>query len=169
MENNFSVVLNKSLVRPVIFDILALALVFFTPALTHLFNVPIYYAEPMRLMVILSLVHTRKRNAYLLALLLPLFSFVVSGHPVVFKVFLIMMELTLNVWLFFFLKDKLGRPFFAILLSIVGSKAVYYLFKFAFIQLSLIGSGLVSTPLIVQAVFTMLFAGYVGLFFRDRS
>jgi len=74
-------------------DFIALAIIYFIPTLTHLFSFPLYYIEPMRIMVILAIAHTTKRNAYLLALTLPLFSLLVSGHPILYKSLLMSVEL----------------------------------------------------------------------------
>ena len=103
MSTFVSSVVSKQNTKNIILDIFALAFIYFVPSISHLLNLPIYYIEPMRLMLILALVHSSKQNAYILALTLPLFSFLVSAHPVLPKMFLISFELCLNVFLFFIL------------------------------------------------------------------
>lgn len=71
----------------------ALTLIYFTPALSHLLNFPLYLIEPMRLMLILAMVHSNRLNASA-AVSLPLFSFAVSGHPLFYKMSAILLELT---------------------------------------------------------------------------
>jgi hypothetical protein len=153
----------------IIIDLFALAFIYLVPTLSHLLSVPVYLIEPMRLMLILALVHTNKTNGYILALSLPLFSFFISGHPVFPKMILIMLELSLNVFLFFLLAKKSKHIFIAAITSIVLSKSVYYLLKFILVQLTLIKSELVSTPFIFQAVMALIFSFYLSIFFKLKT
>jgi len=144
-------------------DFIALATIYFIPALSHLFSFPLYYAEPMRIMVILAIAHTTKRNAYLLALTLPLFSLMISGHPIFFKSLLMSAELAINVFLFFQISKKIENQFFSMLMSIIISKALYYILKFGLININLIHLDLVSTPLLVQLFISVAISGYLFL------
>lgn len=153
-------------VKSVLFDIAALAFIYFVPAISHLLSLPVYLIEPMRLMLILALVHTTKQNAYIIALSLPLFSFLISAHPVLPKMVLISFELVLNVFLFFALLKKFNNTFLAVLLSIITSKLIYYLLKFALIKLTIIDSGLISTPIVIQVIMVLIFSSYLFSFYR---
>lgn len=147
----------------------ALLLIYFTPALSHILYFPLYLIEPMRLVLILAMLHSDRRNAYLLALTLPVFSFTVSAHPVFYKMLLISAELTMNVWLFFMLSSKLKNNFAAMLSAIVLSKVTYYLLKSGFIYFALIGTGLFSTPIWIQAVTTIIFSTYAFIILRNSK
>jgi hypothetical protein len=72
----------------------------------------------------------------------------------------------LNVFLFFTLLKKLNNTFLAVLLSITTSKLVYYVLKFAFIKLTLIDSGLISTPIVIQVIMVLIFSSYLYSFYR---
>ncbi|MBK6967145.1 MAG: hypothetical protein IPH20_25415 [Bacteroidales bacterium] len=146
--------------RSVIISSFALLLIYFTPAISHLINFPLYLIEPMRLMLILAMVHSNRQNAFLLAISLPLFSFAVSGHPVFYKMLLISAELLLNVWLYFMFLRIFKNSFTAMLTGIVISKAVYYLVKAILISLAVAGPGLFSTPIWIQVLTTLIFSGY---------
>ncbi len=161
--------LQRTLVISILTDIGALAFIYLVPAISHLLSLPVYLIEPMRLMLILAMVHTGKSNAYLLALTLPLFSLVISGHPVFPKMLLIAFELSMNVFLFYILAKRIKSVFPAILLSIVISKVLYYALKFLLIQLAVIETGLITTPIMVQVVMTFLFSFYLYLFFRKNQ
>ena len=80
----------------VLFDILALTFIYFVPTISHMLSFPLYLIEPMRIALILALVHTTKKNAYIIAITLPLFSFLVSAHPVFYKMMLISGELVID-------------------------------------------------------------------------
>ena len=83
MTNNLSALsLRVPISRSVLLDAIGLVFVYFIPSISHVLNVPIYLVEPMRIMVILAIAHTTQRNAYILALTLPLFSYFISAHPV---------------------------------------------------------------------------------------
>lgn len=160
---------SKQNVLSAIFDISALAFIYFVPAISHLLSLPLYLIEPMRLMLILALVHTTKQNAYIIALSLPLFSFLISAHPFFPKMILISFELVLNVFLFYLFVNKFKNTFLPVLLSIIISKLVYYIIKFGLIKLALIESGLVSTPLTIQLIMLLVFSGYVTILFKKHS
>jgi hypothetical protein len=150
-------------------DLSALAFIYLVPTISHLLRLPVYLIEPMRLMLILALVHTGKTNAYFLALTMPVFSFFISGHPVVPKMALIAIELALNVALFYYLSNKIKHLFPAVLLSILLSKTIYYLLKFLFVQVAIVESGLISTPLLVQVATSVLFSIYAAVFYNRQE
>lgn len=159
----------KSLVSGLLINISAVLLVYFIPTLSHLLNFPLYLIEPMRIMVILAVLHTHKRNAYFLAATLPLFSYAISAHPVFYKMLLISAELVLNVWLFLLLKDRIKNIFAAMTTAIVASKIAYYLLKALFIYFALIGGSLFSTPVWIQLLTTAIFSAYAFLILRSRK
>lgn len=154
----------------VLFDILALTFIYFVPTISHMLSFPLYLIEPMRIALILALVHTTKKNAYIIAITLPLFSFLVSAHPVFYKMMLISGELVINVWLFYFIFSRTKNAFVSILSSIVLSKAIYYLAKFIAIALILQTSErIISTSLYIQAATTIVFSLYLGLMLRNSK
>ena len=148
-----------------VLDVLALLLVYFLPALTHLTTIPFYIIEPFRLMVLVSLVvMNNKHNALLLAVTLPLFSFLIATHPLFVKALLISIEMVFNVLIYSWLIKKINKPIGVILISIVVSKAGYYLLKYGFISMGLMPMSLVSTSLMVQlavAIVTALLFGQI--------
>ncbi len=169
MEANVKLVSSRIDYKSIIFDILALTFIYFVPALSHLFNVPIYLVEPMRIMLILAMVHTSKRNAYLIALTLPLFSFLISSHPNIFKGIIITTELVLNVWLFFEISKRVSNQFVSMISAIVISKMVYYLMKFALISFAVLESGLIATPIYLQVITAVVFSGYVFFMLKRKA
>jgi len=154
--------------KSVLLDFSALAFIYLVPTFSHLLQIPLYFIEPMRLMLVLSLVHTTKRNAYFIALSLPLFSFLISSHPVFAKMLLISFELGLNVYLFYLLKDVLKKVFPAIILSIVLSKIVYYAIKYLMIYFLILNTGLISTPILVQVITTVVFSLYLYMILKPH-
>lgn len=160
-------IIEKIPVAGILIDISALVFIYLVPTLSHMLSLPVYLIEPMRLMLVLALVHTNRQNCYLLALTMPLFSFIISGHPLFAKMFLIAAELSLNVFLFYLLSKRMKSIFPAIFLSILLSKVFYYLLKFVFIQLALINTGLVATPLLVQVLMAIVFSCYATIFYKN--
>lgn len=153
----------------VLLDLGALALIYFTPALSHMLNLPLYLIEPMRLMLVLALVHTNKMNAYLLAFTLPLFSFLFSGHPVLPKMLLITGELVLNVFFFYLLASRLKNTLFIVFASIILSKIGYYLAKFVLLQWLLLEGTLFSTPVFIQLFSSLIFSLYAWMILKNQS
>ncbi len=153
-----------------LFDILAIAFIYFVPTISHMLKVPLYLIEPMRIAMVLALVHTSKPNAFIIAITLPIFSFLVSGHPVFYKMLIISGELVLNVWLFYIFMAKTKNAFISILSSIILSKGVYYLVKFLILAFFIKSSdNIISTPLYIQAITTLAFSAYLGLMFKKAK
>ena len=147
--------------RALIIDITFVLAIIFLPSLSHLLAVPLYRLEPMRMLLVLALPFTSRGNAYLLALILPLASFLTSGHPYPAKAVLMTGELLVNVWLFWWLMRRFSRPLGAMLGAITFSKLGYYLAKLALIQLAVLGPPLISTPLWIQGLLAIVFSLYI--------
>jgi hypothetical protein len=156
-------------VKSAVIDVTALVFVYLLPSFSHMLNFPLYLVDPMRIMIIIALSHTQRKNVYLLALTLPVFSFVISAHPVFLKSLLITVELLFNVWLFYFLSSRIKSSFVAVFLSIFSSKLLYYLLKFIFIKLVLIDSVLITTPVWIQVVVMLTLSLYLWLVFIKSS
>jgi hypothetical protein len=158
---------NKEIIKNSIIDLLAVALIYFIPTFSHLFALPIYYIEPMRLMVIIAIAHTSKKNALILAATLPIFSFVFSTHPIFLKTLLITGELILMVFVYYFFSKKINNNLVSILLGIGLSKIAYYNVKYLLIVSVLINGDLISTPIYIQFAMMIIFSTYI--FFVNRS
>lgn len=170
MSKTLSINLKSSeTIKTLIFNASAFLFIFLVPAISHLIMLPVYYIEPMRIMLILMLMHTTKSNAYIIALTLPLFSFLTSGHPVPPKMLLITAELTLNVFLFFFLVNKIKSVPAAIVSSVVGSKVFYYIVKLILINAAILSTGLVGIPIYMQIIMILLFTGYAFIALKKKQ
>jgi hypothetical protein len=168
MENTAVLSLQKERQRIVILDLIALAIVYLVPSVSHLFSVPLYLAEPLRVFVILSLIHTRKENAFILALTLPLFSFLISGHPIMLKMLIIIFELGLNAFLFIVLTKRLNNVFLSMLLSIALSKMFFYGVQYLFITATWIDPAMVEHPIVPQIVLTIALSLYAILILQKK-
>jgi hypothetical protein len=169
MENTKLHPFVNSNVRTITFDLIALLAIYLVPAISHMLSFPVYYLEPMRIMLILAIAHTSKKNNYLIALTLPLFSLLISAHPSLIKTSLVTSELLLNVWLFFFLSEKLSKNTTSMLISILISKIFYYLVKFLLINSALMSGDLISTPLYFQVIMMFIMSGYIYLIGNSRK
>ncbi len=122
----------KSLVsvNTLIVDAVIIALFCITPAIMHLFGLSYHYFEPMRIALFAGmLIVGNHQNSYLLAAVLPISSMILSGMPTPIICALMVVELLLNVKLFYWL-TKLGKNAIAgMLVSIIVSKVVFRLLK----------------------------------------
>jgi len=169
VENTLSVKTGTEKVKAVIFDILAIAFVYFVPALSHMLSFPVYLVEPMRLVIILSLIHFGKTNSYLIALTLPLFSFLIASHPSVIKSLLITSELLFNVFLFILISKRIKNVFITMLVSIAASKIFYYSVKYILLQAGAMSGSLVSTPLYIQAIVAFALSIYAFFMLKEKN
>lgn len=168
MKNSAILSLKRETVTTLLIDSAAVLVILLAPALAHLLSFPVFYLEPMRIMLILALVHTNRTNAYALAVALPVVSFMISGHPVLFKAGLMSAEFALNVFLFYELSKRLRNVFGAVFFSIVLSKIGYYIVKVAMLNYALFSSPLISIPLWIQLVTASLFALYAMLVIKKQ-
>lgn len=162
MSTNLTAIRTRSTVsKNIILDILALAFIYFLPALSHVGNYPLFLLEPMRIMMIIAIAFTSKRNAYIIAFTLPLFSFLLTDQPVLYKSLIMTLELGLNIWLFYFLSNKWKNYFTAMLVSIIASKAVYFIAMFTLINTNLLQAELITSPIYFQIILMLVFSAYL--------
>jgi hypothetical protein len=157
------VVINNSVAyntKIIIYDLVARIIIYLTPAFSHILNFPVYYLDPMRLMLFLVVIHTNKKNSYLIAATLPLISFIASSHPVFIKSLTMSVELLLNVWLYYELSKMFKNKFVPATLSIIVSKMVYYAIKYLLISFTIISTDLISTPLHFQIAVLLIIGAY---------
>jgi len=163
MNNTFTFTQSRPAIKIAVIDLLALLFIYFTPALSHMLSLPVYLIEPMRLMLILSIAHSSKVNSFILALSLPLFSHLISAHPVFLKTVLISLELLLFAFLFYEFSKKFKSVFWVMLVSTAAGKLFYYIAKYLFISYGLINSELISTPIYMQIITSLIFSIYVSI------
>ncbi|MFP4065120.1 MAG: hypothetical protein ACLFN2_02825 [Bacteroidales bacterium] len=158
----------RSSIQAIIFDIFVLAFIYLVPTISHMLSIKLYLLEPMRLMLIFAMVHTRRQNAYILALTLPFLSYFISAHPVLVKSLLIAIELSVMVFVFFRLAPRI-HTLGAIFASIWISKLLYYGMKYVAVMTVLPGESLVSTPLWLQLITSVAFSVYVYIMFKNHT
>ena len=153
---------SKKIINIGITDIVAITLAYFIPTIAHLTALPLYLVDPMRIIVLSSLLFTKDwKNTLILAATIPVFSSLVSMHPVFPKCLLISVELVCNVLLFVAFSKKVNAGISAFL-SIICSKVIYYILKYTCIAGGFLSMSLISTDiwiqLVVAAVISSLFA-----------
>jgi hypothetical protein len=154
--------------RDLVFDSAALTFIGLAPAFAHFASLPVYMIEPMRLMLILALVHTNRMNAWLLAAILPLFSYLVSGHPEPLKMAVITAELLANTGLYLILTLLKTHPFIAMFVAIVISKAFCYALYMLLFPWSFVIAEAQAGFLIIQGVVTIVLSMYTALVLIKR-
>ena len=165
---NVSTGLWNARVRAVLFDVFAVAFIYLVPTFSHMLSIKLYLIEPMRLMIILAMMHTRRENAYLLAFTLPLFSYLISSHPLLIKSGLIAVELAAMVFVFNMLVKR-THTLIAIFSGIWVSKLFYYGLKYLAVITVLPEEPLVGTPLQIQLITSAAFSLYVFLMYRKSE
>lgn len=162
----------KVTLKSALLDGFALAFIYLMPTISHILPFPVYFMEPMRIMVVLAMMHTHRKNAYILALTLPVFSFVIATHPVFVKSLLIAIELTAMVGLFYLLRRYM-QGVVAIFTAIILGKALYYAMKFFTVQWALIplrpNESFVGIALWIQLITTVVISGYVWLILNKKK
>lgn len=117
----------------------------------------------MRVLVIFAIVHTSKENTYIIAVLLPAVSYLLSSHPSIIKTFILSVDLLINIFLYFSLMKLKINKFLLMSMCIVASKIVYYLAKYLLIHFLVLKGNLITTPIYIQIVILIIISGYVYL------
>lgn len=152
----------------VLLDFVVVLLFYMVPTLSHLTSIPLYKFEPMRCALLLNLLLTgNKKNAYIMAITLPLFSFLVGGHPFFLKTLLMALELSINVLLFFYLLRRINNSALSILLAVVLSKVAYYILKIGLIKMGFFVSPLFTTSPLIQLLLVVIIA-LTFWFYQDK-
>ncbi|MEI7982468.1 MAG: hypothetical protein WCI71_12510 [Bacteroidota bacterium] len=160
----------RSLSQLVVIDLLVLWVIFLIPGISHLTKVPFYYLEPMRFLLLLSIFFTMsKPNTLLLGILIPVFSWVVSGHPLFIKALLICAELLINGYLMMLFLDKRWNLIPALTFSIVISKVFYYLLKYLAVLTGVLPMEIISTDLRIQCISILIITIILFILFRKKT
>ncbi|MFN7493588.1 MAG: hypothetical protein ACK5RG_11775 [Cyclobacteriaceae bacterium] len=157
-------------VNALLIDLFIWTLISVIPALSHLLPFSLYYLEPMRIFLFLGyLLSKDKRNAYILALTIPLVSVVISGHPTPVKAGLISFELLANIFIFEIGKRYIAYVPMVLFVSILFSKVIYYFLKFLLMSGGLLEGKLITTPIYYQVLSALFVTGVFYLFFSKRK
>ena len=149
--------------KSLLIDLAGIPLIYLLPEISSILNIHFYLFEPMRVIIIIAIVHTSKENSYLLAILLPAISYLFSSHPSVIKAFILSGDLLLNIFLYFSLIKYRVNKFLLMSMCIVVSKLAYYLAKYLLINFSVLKGDLIATPLNIQLLIVIILSGYVYL------
>ena len=138
-------------------DAVLLAFICAVPALSHVFAIPFYKLNPMAMCLLAGMLLVRwKGNGYLLAVLLPVVSMLVSGMPVPAVCVCMVAELLWVVGVYGLLERRAGA-FVSILAALLSGKVVFYLLKAVLVAPAvLIGTNL-WLQLTVVAVLSFVF------------
>ena len=147
--------INDSLIR-LLFLSISVGMIYSIPALSHVVGLPIYLLEPMKLVVFTSIISFDRKTALFTAVTIPLFSFLLTGHPLFPKFIIITVELLLLVDTYYYLSRKLKSSLVPFFVSIILSKAAYYIIKFVLISTGMLHLNLVSTSLYIQAIVSVV-------------
>jgi hypothetical protein len=122
----------KPILRTVLIDAALILLLCLTPAISHFSGLSYHYIEPMRIALFLGLLMVEdKRNGYLLAVLLPVSSMIISGMPIPPVCALMVLELILNIFIYHLLTRVTKSAFVGMFTGIIVSKALFRVLKWA--------------------------------------
>lgn len=154
----------------VLLDLIFLLLIYFLPTLSHLIGFPLYLLDPMRIVVLSSLLLLgNNKNAYILALTIPLFSFIISGHPVFPKNLLISIELVTNLIFFVLINKRISNTFISMFSSIVISKLFYYVLKYVIVLYGILEMEIISTSLLIQLIVALSISILFSIFYSKNK
>ena len=151
------VVQRNKLLRILAIDTALVTIAIVLPIISHAIGM-----EPMRLTLFAAVLFVPERkNAYLLSFILPWLSCALIGMPVWWKAAMMSFELLANIFILYSLLDWGVKPLLSAFISILLSKAVYYLAKYLLIQTAVLPAvplfGNVSAIFISAIILSVLF------------
>ena len=155
--------------KSILIDFISFGFLLILPAAAHLTGIPLYFIEPMRLMLVVALLFSNRYNAFAIAVMLPLFSFLVSGHPAPVKMLIIIFELLLNGWLFLALLKRSKKPFSSMFISILLSKTFCYLVYWIVFSWAFVIDESQTIFLIAQFVLAFALSSFTAIIASKRS
>ena len=148
----------RSSARVMLIDAVLLAFICAVPALSHVFAIPFYKLNPMAMCLLAGMLLVRwKGNGYLLAVLLPVVSMLLSGMPVPAVCVCMVAELLSVVGVYDLLERRAGA-FVSILAALLSGKVVFYLLKALLVSPAVLIGTNVWLQLAVVVVLGTLFA-----------
>lgn len=146
---NIAISKTQNLWRTALIDAVLVAVACFIPTISHIVALPLYQLNPMLLVLLAGmLLVSDRRNAFLLAVLLPAISMLAVGMPTPVKALCMVPEFLTVVAISTMLQGKAGNfvgRFGCMVAAILSGKVVYYGLK-----AMLIGGALISTPVLTQ-------------------
>ena len=158
-----------NLIRLFVFDFALITFIYFIPTLSHVTSIPFYMLEPMRVAIVFCIIYTNRKNSLIIALTLPIFSFIISAHPVFYKSLLVALELFINISLFYEISKRLKNIFIVMVISIMSAKIFYYLAKYIFLNISLISGDLIATSIWIQFLIAILLSLYAAIVLKKNE
>lgn len=121
---------SRSMKHVVLLDAALIAAACLLPVFSHVASFPLYQLNPMLFLLLagMALVEER-RNAYLIAVLLPVVSMLAVGMPAPAKACCMVAEYSVVVALFGLLSERCWSTFASILLAMLAGKICFYILK----------------------------------------
>lgn len=159
----------RSLLRTGLIDVALLSVACLIPAVSHLLALPISMLNPMLMVVVAGMLLVNSRwNAYILALVVPFFTCLVTGMPTPLGALCMVCEYATVVTLFSLVGSRNSGfrwAFGSILTSIVAGKAVYYVAKWLLVR----PEQLVGTSIVWQAVSVLAISVVFALLWYKKT
>jgi hypothetical protein len=168
-NSHIAVIKNELKLSRILTDIFIVTGILVIPIISHSLSIPFYLIEPMRLAVVYVLLFDSKYHAYRLAIMLPFFSYMFTGHPFLLKALLICLELCVQVFSINYFRRLIPRLYLIVIASVFVSKLFYYTLKWSFLQLNFINGHLISTSLVYQLIPIIILSISCLLLFPQRN
>ncbi|MCQ2343298.1 MAG: hypothetical protein MJ002_00025 [Paludibacteraceae bacterium] len=151
-------------------DVAIISIAMLIPFFSHLF-IPLYQFNPILFLLMLSIpYYSNQWNAHILATAIPLLSFLIIGMPTLTKVYSMVIEYNVVLYVYFLLQDKMATRhissmFVMMFFAIFVGKCAYYLSK----TILLVGTMVIDTPVIIQSISSIVIALISSVFAKFKN
>ena len=154
----------ERVVKATIVDALLLSVICAVPAISHVLSFPLYKLNPMAMCLLAGMLLVKDhRNAFLLAILMPLVSMLVTGFPIIDNTACMIPELMTVVALMCTIDKKMPSEV-SMFLSLLGGKIVFYTLRALFFSPAV----LFGTSILLQISVLIVLSMVYGFIVRKR-
>ncbi len=148
--NIFNIATFQPLTKTLITDILVLLSFSLTLVIAHILPFPLYKLDPMKILVLVTVIYSSRWNSVAIAAALPILSFLSTGHPVFPKFLVMSSELMVFGFVLSSVHTRQSKKIIGFLSAILISKIIYYIIKGGIIALGYLDQPLISTAFYTQ-------------------
>ncbi|NQV49615.1 MAG: hypothetical protein HQ507_03920 [Candidatus Marinimicrobia bacterium] len=163
----------QPLTRTLLTDVLVLLSFSLTLVVAHVLPFPLYKLDPMKILVLVTVIYSSRWNSLAIAAALPILSFLSTGHPVFPKFLIMSSELMVFAFVLGSFHTRQSKKIIGFLSAVLISKIFYYMVKGGAIALGYLDQSLISTDFHTQiqalVVLALVFGGIEFLHLQRRK
>ncbi len=148
--NSISIVIPQSITRILVADVLVILCFYITITVAHILPFPLYKLDPMKIIVLVTVIYSTRWNSVAIAAALPVLSFLSTGHPVFPKFLIMSSELMVFAFVLSSFRIRQLKGIISFLSAVLISKILYYMIKSGVIAMGYLDQAFIPSDFYTQ-------------------